>query len=89
MALGATRYRVVTLVLREGTILAAVGLALGFVGAYFVGRAMQSMLFGVKALDVSAFAAVGAILLLSALVACWIPAQRAAGTEPMKVLRTE
>jgi len=89
MALGATRYRVVTLVLREGTILAAVGLALGFVGAYFVGRAMTSMLFGVKALDVSAFAAVGAILLLSALVACWIPAQRAAGTEPMKVLRTE
>lgn len=89
MALGATRYRVVTLVLREGAILAAVGLALGFVGAYFVGHAMQSMLFGVKALDVSAFAAVGAILLVSALVACWIPAQRAAGTKPMKVLRTE
>jgi len=89
MALGATRYRVVTLVLREGAILAAVGLALGFVGAYFVGHAMQSMLFGVRALDLSAFAAVGAILLVSALVACWIPAQRAAGTEPMKALRTE
>jgi putative ABC transport system permease protein len=89
MALGATRKRVVALVVREGAILAGVSMILGVVGAFFVGRAMQSMLFGVKALDVPAFAAVAVILVAAALLACWLPAQRAAGTEPMKVLRTE
>jgi putative ABC transport system permease protein len=89
MALGATRGRVVGLVMREGTILAAVGLGLGLVGAYFVGRAMQSMLFGVKALDVLAFASVGAVLMASALLACFLPARRAASIHPMQVLRTE
>ena len=89
MALGATRGRVVALVLREGVTLAAVGLALGLLGAYFIGRAMQSTLYGVSALDVSAFAVVGCVLLATALVACFVPAHRAASTEPMQVLRTE
>ena len=89
MALGATRNRVVALVVREGAILAGIGLGLGLVGAYFVGRAMQSMLFGVKALDVSAFGAVGVVLLGAALLACYLPARRAASVEPMRVLRTE
>jgi putative ABC transport system permease protein len=89
MALGATRNRVVGLVVREGALLAVIGLLLGLVGAYFVGRAMQSMLFGVRALDVSAFAAVGLILLTAALLACYLPARRAASVEPMRVLRME
>jgi putative ABC transport system permease protein len=89
MALGATRNRVVTLVLREGSVLAAIGLGLGLIGAYFVGRAMQSMLFGVRALDFSAFGSVAFILLASALLACYLPARRAASVEPMRVLRTE
>jgi putative ABC transport system permease protein len=89
MALGATRNRVLALVLREGTVLAAIGLGLGLIGAYFVGRAMQSMLFGVRALDFSAFSAVALILLASALLACYLPARRAASVEPMRVLRTE
>jgi predicted permease len=89
MALGATRGRVVRLVVREGAILAAVGMALGLVGAYFVGRAMQSMLFGVRALDVTAFLAVGFVLMASALLACYLPARRAASIHPMQVLRTE
>jgi putative ABC transport system permease protein len=89
MALGATRNRVVTLVLREGSVLAAIGLGLGLIGAYFVGRAMQSMLFGVRALDFSAFGSVALILLASALLACYLPARRAASVEPMRVLRTE
>jgi putative ABC transport system permease protein len=76
-------------VVREGAILAGIGLGLGLVGAYFVGRAMQSMLFGVKALDVSAFGAVGVVLLGAALLACYLPARRAASVEPMRVLRTE
>jgi putative ABC transport system permease protein len=89
MALGATRGRVVKLVLGEGSVLAAIGLGLGLIGAYFVGRAMQSMLFGVHALDVTAFGSVALILLASALLACYLPARRAASVEPMRVLRTE
>ena len=89
MALGATRGRVIGLVVREGVILAAVGLGLGLVGAYFVGRAMQSLLFGVKPLDVLAFVSVGVVLMASALLACYWPARRAASIHPMQVLRTE
>jgi predicted permease len=89
MALGATRGRVVSLVVREGAILAALGMALGLGGAYFVGRAMQSMLFGVPSLDALAFCAVGVVLMASALLACYLPARRAASIHPMHVLRTE
>jgi putative ABC transport system permease protein len=89
MALGATRGRVVTLVLREGFTLAAVGFVFGLIGAYFIGRAMQSTLYGVSALDLSAFSVVGFVLLAAALLACFLPAHRAASTEPMRVLRTE
>ncbi len=89
MALGANRSRVVALIVREGVILALVGLGFGLIGAYFVGRAMQSTLYGVGAMDFTAFGAVGAILVIAALLACWVPALRAASVEPMRVLRTE
>jgi putative ABC transport system permease protein len=89
MALGASRSRVVALVVGEGAALAGLGLALGFVGAYFVGRAMQSLLYGVQALDLIAFLNVSAILLLAALLASFLPAHRAASIEPMQVLRME
>jgi predicted permease len=89
MALGATRNRVVALMVGEAAVLAAIGMCLGLVGAYFVGRAMQSMLFGVRALDLSAFGSVGLILLAAALLACYLPARRVASIEPMRVLRTE
>jgi putative ABC transport system permease protein len=89
MALGATRNRVVALVVADGVILAAIGLGLGLIGAYFVGRAMKSLLFGVHALDFSAFGAVGLILLAAAVLACFLPARRAASMDPMRVLRTE
>jgi putative ABC transport system permease protein len=89
MALGATRNRVVGLIVREGVILACIGLGTGLICAYFIGRAMRSMLYGVGAMDLSAFSAVGFILLLAALVACYLPARRAASTEPMQVLRNE
>jgi putative ABC transport system permease protein len=89
MALGSTRNGVVAMVVREGLILALLGLAFGLIGAYFVGRSMQSTLYGVKAMDFSAFGAVGLVLLAAALVACWLPARRAASVAPMQVLRTE
>jgi putative ABC transport system permease protein len=76
-------------VVQEGTILAAIGLGLGLIGAYFVGRAMQSVLFDVRALDFPAFSAVALILLAAALLACYLPARRAASVDPMHVLRTE
>ena len=89
MALGAQRSGVVGLVLKEGAILAIVGSAIGLGGAYLVGRAMQSTLFGVKAFDVPAFAGVLLLLLAVALLACLIPAWRAGRVEPMIALRDE
>jgi putative ABC transport system permease protein len=89
MALGASRNRVVGMVVREGLLLACIGSALGLVGAFFVGRAMQSILFGVGAMDFSAFGIVGSVLLLAALLACYLPARRAASVHPMQVLRME
>ncbi len=89
MALGANRSRVVALVVREGLALACVGLALGLIGAYFVGRGMQSTLFGVGKIDFSVFASVALLLLLAAVIACLVPARRAASVEPMQALRAE
>jgi predicted permease len=89
MALGAGRLAVLKLVISEGLVLAVAGLLLGFVGAWLVGRAMQSMLYGVTALDYSVFSVVGAVLLGSALLACYIPAQRAATVDPMLALRQD
>lgn len=89
MALGAGRDRVLRMVLREGALLALTGSVLGLGGAYLVGRAMHSMLFGVGTFDLTAFSTVAALLLLAALVASYMPARRAASIEPMRALRTE
>ena len=89
MALGANRGEVVGLVLKEGIFLAVVGSAIGLIGACFVGRAMQSVLFGVGTVDVVAFAVVSVTLLFSAMVACYVPAQRASKVDPMVALRYE
>ena len=89
MALGASRNNVVNLVLKEALALALVGLGIGLVGAYFVGRAMKSTLYGVGSLDFGAIAAVALVLLGASLLASWIPARRAAAVEPMRALRTE
>jgi putative ABC transport system permease protein len=89
MALGSSRNGVVGLVVKEGIVLACIGLGIGLIGAYFVGRAMRTMLYGVGAMDLSAFAVVGLILLLSALLACYLPARRAAAVNPMDALRGE
>ncbi len=89
MALGASRGNVVKLVLKEALILAGMGLALGLVGAYFVGRGMKSTLYGVGSLDFAAIAAVALVLLVASMIASWLPARRAAAVEPMHALRTE
>ena len=87
IALGARRSRVIRLVMKEATILAVIGGVTGLVGAYLVGRLMQSTLYGVSALDVRAFGGVFALLLVSAWVACLIPALRASRVEPLVALR--
>jgi len=89
MALGAGTSRVLGLILREGMILAGIGLALGLGGAYFVGRGMHSLFYEVKTIDPVAFGAVAVLLVLAALAACYIPAMRAARVDPMLALREE
>jgi putative ABC transport system permease protein len=89
MALGAQRSGVVGLVLKEGTIVAVVGAAIGLGGAYLVGRAMQSTLYGVGAMDTIAVGTTAALLLVVALLACLVPALRASRVEPMTALRDE
>jgi len=89
MALGSSQTRVLRLILKEGLVLAIVGSALGLIGAYFVGKAMSSILFGIGAIDVTAFLSVASILLAAAIVASYIPARRAASIQPMNALRSE
>jgi putative ABC transport system permease protein len=89
MALGAGQADVRLHVLREGLALAASGLALGLAGAYALGRAMQSTLYGTGALSLPVLLAVGLVLLGAALVACYVPARRASAVDPMIALRQE
>jgi putative ABC transport system permease protein len=89
MALGAARAHVLGLILKEGLALALIGSAVGLMGAVLVGEAMRGMFYGVGAIDLSAFASVAAVLLAAALLACYIPAQRAAKVDPMVALRYE
>ncbi|MGA7521911.1 MAG: ABC transporter permease [Acidobacteriaceae bacterium] len=89
MALGAERSAVRGMILREAGWLAAAGIALGLGGAVGAASLMHSLLFGVRAWDVSTLAAVAVVLGVSALVASYLPARRAAGVEPMEALRSE
>jgi predicted permease len=89
MALGAKNSQIVSLVLREGVMLAFIGLGLGLGGAYLVGRAMQTTLYGVSAFDTVAFTAAALVLLVAALLACYLPAWRAGKVDPMVALRCE
>lgn len=76
-------------ILKEGMGTALAGVALGSLGAYLVGRAMQGMWFGVGVMDPVAFSAVALLLLGSAMLACLIPARRAASVDPMTALRQD
>ena len=89
MALGAKRSDVLTLVLIDGITLAVIGIIAGLAGAWLVGRAMVSTLYGVSAMDFGAFGAVAGLLLFTALLACYLPARRAAKVDPMVALRYE
>ncbi|HEX5413774.1 MAG TPA: ABC transporter permease [Terriglobia bacterium] len=89
MALGATRGGVLSLFVQEGLRLALAGVALGVAGAFVLARFLSSLLYGVKATDPLIFFAVSLILIAVALLACYIPARRAARIDPMVALRYE
>jgi predicted permease len=89
MALGADRSRMLKVVLREGMTLAGLGVVLGLLLAYGLTRLLASLLFGVKASDPVAFAAVAGILTMVAFVAAYIPARRATAVDPAIALRYE
>ncbi|MGH9479922.1 MAG: FtsX-like permease family protein, partial [Terriglobales bacterium] len=89
MALGAERADVLRMVVGLGAALAVIGLALGAAGALGVTRYLSTMLYGLGPTDITTLAAVGALLLVIGLAACWIPARRATRVDPLVALRYE
>jgi putative ABC transport system permease protein len=89
MALGAGRFHVLRLVVRQGMGLVGIGVVLGLIGAVALTRVMSSLLFEVTPKDPLTFTAVAAFLTLVALVACYIPARRATKVDPLVALRYE
>ena len=88
-ALGATRSRIVGLVLRQGMTLTAIGIGIGLVGALIASRALVTLLFGISPLDALTYVAVAGLLASVSLVACGMPAWRAARVHPSIALRFE
>ena len=89
MALGATRGRVLRMVVGEGLLLVTLGLIFGAGSAPLVTRPMADLLFGVKPTDPATYAAVALLVLTVAATACLIPSRRAASVDPLKALRSE
>jgi predicted permease len=89
VAVGATRGDIFGLVIGQSLRLVLAGLAAGALAALLLGRALSSFLYGVSATDPVTFAAVGGLLVLTALVAGYVPGRRAANTDPVRALRVD
>lgn len=89
MALGAKSSQVWQMVLKDGLVLASLGVVIGLGGAFALTRLMSTLLFEVKPTDLQTFAMVSALAIFVALVACVVPARRATKVDPLEALRCE
>jgi predicted permease len=87
VALGAPPVSVMQLVVRQGLTLAATGVVIGVLVAWFLTRSMQSVLYGIQASDPITFIEVALVLMAAALLASWLPARRALRIDPVTALR--
>lgn len=88
-ALGASRGNILTLILGKGIALAGIGVVIGLVGAVIASRALVTLLFGISHLDPVTYLGVAGLLMGVSIIACWVPAQRAARVDPSITLRAE
>jgi putative ABC transport system permease protein len=89
MAVGARSVNIARLVIGDGARLAATGIAAGAIGSVWTNDVLSGLLFGVKATDPASFGAAAALLAVVSVMACWLPARRAARLDPVAALREE
>jgi putative ABC transport system permease protein len=89
MAIGAQRRDVLELILRQGFVLAVIGIVMGLAGAGALSRALRILLFEINPADPVTFASMAVLLAGVILLACWLPARRATRIDPLVVLRSE
>ena len=89
MALGARPGDVIRLILKQGLAMTLIGVAAGILGAIAAARVMSGLLYGVTATDPATFVAISLLLAIVAMLACYLPARRAARVEPIAALRCE
>ena len=89
LALGAARGSILTMVLRQGLALVLAGLAIGAAGAFALSRTLSSFLFETAPTDAGIFAGVSLVFVVTGLAACYLPARRAMGVDPLVALREE